>query len=161
MKKRAGSLSVIIVLVAIIAIISNTKSSFNAFAKPAENNQALHAVSSEKLRQIMQNLRASIDKDGTGTLPSEKISEEQMADLLEAVEELVFHAELLTEGKPNVNLNENELVTFRALAGQLYTEALNIKQLTTYYDYNVLIPAYDRMTQTCSACHSLFRKDKQ
>lgn len=134
--------------------------SLNANAKSTENEETLHAVSSEKLRIIMKSLRSSLNKDGTGTLPSEKISEDQMADIIEAVEELMFHAELLSEGKPLVNLNKNEMVTFRALASQLYTEALNMKQLTEYYDYNVLIPAYDRLTQTCSACHSLFRRDK-
>lgn len=127
----------------------------NPETAPTVEKHALHAVSSEKLRVIMQNMYATVH-DG-GDMQDGKISEDKMADLIEAVEELLFHAEMLTVGKPEVKLDENELVTFRAMAGQLYTEALNLRQLTQYYDYHTIEPAYERLNQTCIACHSLFR----
>jgi len=81
-----------------------------------------------------------------------------MADLIEAVEELLFNAEMMTSGTPEFSLDERDLITFRALAGQLYTEALNIQQLANNYDYRLIEPAYLQLNQTCGACHSLFRK---
>jgi len=117
----------------------------------------LHAISSEKLRVIMQDMYSSAYNSGVPDLQDGKLSEEKMADLVEAVEELLFHAEMLSTGQPSVKLNETELATFRAMAGQLYTETLNLQQLTEYYDYHAIEPAYERLNQTCIACHNLFR----
>lgn len=115
-----------------------------------------HAASSDRLKIIMDNLYASAhESESSGQ--EQKISKDEMADLIEAVEELLFNAELMASGTPEFGLDENELVTFRALAGQLYTEALNIQQLANNYDYRLLEPAYRRLNQTCAACHSLFR----
>ena len=100
---------------------------------------------------------SSAYNSGVPDLQDGKISEEKMADLVEAVEELLFHAEMLSTGQPSVKLNETELATFRAMAGQLYTETLNLQQLTEYYDYHAIEPAYERLNQTCIACHNLFR----
>jgi len=122
-----------------------------------QEKHTLHAISSEKLRVIMQDMYSSAYKSGVPDLQDGKMSEEKMADLIEAVEELLFHAELLSTGQPSVKLNETELATFRAMAGQLYTEALNLQQLTEYYDYHAIEPAYERLNQTCIACHNLFR----
>lgn len=122
-----------------------------------QQKHSMHAMSGEKLRMIMQDMYSSAFRSGVPDLQDSKISDEQMADLIEAVEELLFHAELLSTGQPGVKLDETELVTFRAVAGQLYTEALNLQQLTEYYDYHAIEPAYKRLNQTCIACHNLFR----
>lgn len=122
-----------------------------------QQKHSMHAMSSEKLRVIMQNMYSSAYRSGVPDIQDSKISDEQMEDLIEAVEELLFHAELLSTGEPSVPLNDTELATFRALAGQLYTEALNLQQLTEYYDYHAIEPAYKRLNETCIACHNLFR----
>jgi len=122
-----------------------------------QQQHSMHAMSSEKLRVIMQNMYSSAYRSGVPDLQDSKINDEQMTDLIEAVEELLFHAELLSVEQPTVKLDENELVTFRAIAGQLYTEALNLQQLTEYYDYHAIEPAYKRLNQTCIACHNMFR----
>ena len=159
MKKILFSLPFFITLV-YIAACDNTES-FNSSAKSTADEHLLHSVSGEKLRVIMQNLHSSLYKDGREPMSMEKIPEDQMADIIEAAEELLFHAELLSMGKPEVELDDNELVTFRAMASQLYTETLNLKQLTEFYDFHIIEPAYDRLQQTCIACHSLFRKKNQ
>ncbi len=122
-----------------------------------QQKHSMHAMSSEKLRVIMQDMYSSAYRSGVPDIQDSKISDEQMTDLIEAVEELLFHAELLSTGEPGVKLDETELTTFRAVAGQLYTEALNLQQLTEYYDYHAIEPAYKRLNQTCIACHNLFR----
>jgi hypothetical protein len=126
-------------------------------AVSVQDKHTLHAISSEKLRVIMQDMYSSAYNSGVPDLQDGKLSEEKMADLVEAVEELLFHAEMLSTGQPAVKLNETELATFRAMAGQLYTETLNLQQLTEYYDYHAIEPAYERLNQTCIACHNLFR----
>jgi len=128
-----------------------------AGATSPENEARLHAISSEKLREIMQNINLWVSETKNGEPQHDEKRMQDMADLIEAVEELLFHAELLSAGLPESNLNESELVTFRAMASQLYTEALDIQQLANGYEYKLIEPAYQRLSQTCIACHSLFR----
>jgi mono/diheme cytochrome c family protein len=85
-----------------------------------------------------------------------------MPDMIEAVEELLYFAEFMSMNPPRRDLGENQMVTFRALASQLYTEALNVRDIArdynlSTYDFDLLNTAYERMYQTCAACHELFR----
>jgi hypothetical protein len=85
-----------------------------------------------------------------------------MDDMTEAVEELLYFAEFMTLNPPRRDLGDNQIVTFRALASQLYTEALNVRDIArdyslATYDFELLNTAYERMYQTCAACHELFR----
>lgn len=122
----------------------------------------LHAEPSERLNNIMQNLLALMDRDTTEEIT---LSQENLADMTEAVEELLFFAELMSIKVPATELEENENVIFSAMANQLYDEALNIQQLANNYDIEVIDAeknqllnlAFERMNRTCAACHQLFR----
>lgn len=128
--------------------------------QPPESKARLHAISSEKLRAIMQNINLWLSEVGESENARPQSDEKRMqdlADLVDAVQELQFHAELLSEGLPGSNLTENELVTFRAMASRLYSEVSDFQQIANSYEYTLIEPAYTRMNQTCIACHSLFR----
>lgn len=109
---------VLITLICLGACDTGTQTATPETAPTGEKHK-FHAVSSEKLQVIMKDMYAAAHDNGD--MQDGKISEDRMEDLIEAVEELLFHAEMLTAGKPEVKLDENELVTFRAMAGQLYT----------------------------------------
>ena len=139
----------------------------NAIASDAEDvrqekSAASHAVPGERLRSIMQNINLTIHDSTNPDTQTERINKQDMEDMIEAVEELLFYAEMMSTDLPRPELNKNELVTFRALAGQLYTEALNIQQTARdydmdTYDYELLNISYRRLNETCSACHQMFR----
>jgi hypothetical protein len=116
-----------------------------------------HAASGDRLKIIMENLYTSARESETSG-QVQKISENEMANMIEAVEELLFNAEMMTSGIPESSLDEKELITFRVLAGQLYTETLNIQQLANNYDYRLIEPAYQQLNQTCTTRHSLYSK---
>jgi signal transduction histidine kinase len=128
-----------------------------------ENEYLLHAESSERLITIMQQL-FSLAK-GSSIEEKTKPTEDDMLDIVEAVEELLFYAELMSVKVPATELEESKSVIFSAMAGQLYDEVLNIQQLTTNYDLhiidnsqqNLFDDAFRRLSQTCAACHQLFR----
>ena len=87
-----------------------------------------------------------------------------MADMVTAVEELLFNAELMAFLPQDSGISETRMVVFRAMASQLYTEALNIQQLTknynqTLYEYDLLDMAFHRLNATFQACHEMFRSD--
>ncbi len=128
-----------------------------------------HGDVSERLVNIMRNLFSAVHEEDMvheENVPLDKsITYDQMADLLEAVEELVFFAEVMSTKVPATELEENDAVIFSAMAQRLYDEALNVKQLATNYDYRVAVSAqqrlfnesYRRLNRTCAACHQLFR----
>ena len=128
-----------------------------------EEQYLLHAESSERLLGIMQKISSIADSKQT----SEEFSftEEEMTDLVEAVEELLFYAELMTLKVPANQLEESNNVIFSAVASKLYNETLNIQQLTKSYDLHntdysqshLMNEAFSRLSQTCNACHQLFR----
>lgn len=134
------------------------------FANDEDSNRetapASHALASERLRNIMQNLNQTVaDTNNPDNVP-EEIIEQDLDDMREAVEELLFHAEMLSTEVPGPDLDDSKIVTFRAIAGQLYTETLNVKQIAENYsatDQELLYSAYERLYQTCAACHDLFR----
>ena len=128
-------------------------------ARGQEQTTAAHAIASERLSNIMQNLNQTVTNTNDPDNIPEEIIEEDLDDMREAVEELLFHAEMLSTEIPGPDLDETGIVTFRALSGQLYTETLNIKQIAENYsvtDQELLYSAYERLYQTCAACHDLF-----
>ena len=127
-----------------------------------EIDYSLHAESGERLTTIMQRLSMVM---GENSNQIAVFDEDQLADMTEAVEELLFFAELMSIKVPVTELEENETVIFSAIANQLYDEALNVKQIAenyqiqpTYTDQDRLLnSALERMGRTCNACHQLFR----
>lgn len=128
----------------------------------AQTDLGLHAESSDRLVAIMQTMSLSISSNVDDGIT---VSEDELDDLIEAVEELQFYAELMTIKIPTNELEENQAVIFSAMANQLYDEALNIRQLANSYDPHMLdsqsnrllYSSFERMSRTCSACHQLFR----
>ena len=150
------SLLILMLLALMTATVGATE------ALPEESGAGTHTVSSERLRAIMDSINRSISDDtDSGAVPG-AIDPAQLSQLIEAIEELQYHAELMSGESAPQKLGESEVVTFRALASQLYTEALNVRNIAggnpvNTYDFNLLNAANERLYQTCTACHDLFR----
>lgn len=127
-----------------------------------DNKMTHHGDPGERLRMIMQNINLTIHDSTNVDAQTDRISRQDMEDMIEVIEELVLYAEMMSTELPHPGLDNNEKVTFRAMAGQLYSEALNIQQTTRdynldTYDYEVLNINYRRLNETCVACHQMFR----
>jgi hypothetical protein len=121
-----------------------------------------HGMVGERLRMIMENINFSIHDANDVDAQREPIAAERMDDMVDAVQELMFFAEFMNLNPPRRDLGENQIVTFRALATRLYDEALSIRDIALDYDlathdFELLNSAYERLYQTCAACHELFR----
>lgn len=125
--------------------------------KSMEGKPVLHSISSERVRTIMRQLDEASASEEVEHPELGDMQVVYMDDLLEAVEELVISSEMMQSMSPVPDLDENERVTFRAMASQLYTEALYLKAQAETYDYEGADYTYERLMQTCVACHSLFR----
>jgi cytochrome c556 len=121
-----------------------------------------HGMVGERLRMIMENISGTVHDTGSVDADRQKLTRDGLDDMVEAVQELMYFAEFMTLNPPRRDLGENQIVTFRALASQLYTEALNVRDIARDYDlathdFELLNSAYERLYQTCAACHELFR----
>jgi hypothetical protein len=121
----------------------------------------LHSVNSVKLREIMQAIDKWRRENPAADMKQPGMDQELLDELVLQVEELLYHAELMSMGMPFTNLNETEMLIFKALGSELYTEALHIQQLVNNRQIRQLDRAYERMDRTCQACHQLFRRNKE
>jgi hypothetical protein len=134
-------------------------------SSPDRNGPIAHAESSERLTTIMRRLFSVVHEERIEE--NLELTQSDIADLLEAVEELIFYSELMSAKVPESELEVNDQVIFRALASLLYDEALNIQQLTKNYNIDhtdsskdsIFYDATERLNQTCAACHQLFRDE--
>jgi hypothetical protein len=147
-----------------ILLISTTTISNGQDENNTDNTDYLaHAESSERLSKIMRRFFSLIYEEGIEE--TTELTENDMTDLIENAEELLFYAELMAAKVPATELEETESVIFSAMASKLYNETLNIQQLATSYDFNVVDSqqdnifndAFERLNRTCAACHQLFR----
>ncbi|MCG8324813.1 MAG: hypothetical protein MI673_04790 [Thiotrichales bacterium] len=141
-------------------ILFQLAAGFPAVAGGDESVTSGHAIASERLRNIMQGLNLTVPDTGHPDNQPEEIATQSLEEMLRAAEDLLFHAELISIIRPDHGLDDAELITFRAIAGQLYTETHNIKQISQSYspnDHELLYTAYRRLYMTCAACHDLFR----
>ncbi|MEX2525007.1 MAG: hypothetical protein WD750_08620 [Gammaproteobacteria bacterium] len=127
-------------------------------ADPAEIIR-MHSVNSAKLREIMGNIREWREENPADELKQPGMDQELLDDLVEQVEELLYHAELMSIGMPVTNLTRTEMVVFKALGSELYTGALHLQQLVNNQQVRQLDEAYRQLDRTCQACHEMFRGD--
>ncbi len=128
-----------------------------------------HGDASERLITIMQSLFQAVREEDMvheENIPQDKaISSEQMANLVDAVEQLVVYSRAMAAKPPVSELAENDAVIFSAMAQRLDDEVVTLRQLATNYDFRVAVSAqqrlfnesYRRLNRTCAACHQLFR----
>lgn len=132
-----------------------------SYAVQNDDGYAEHAAVSERLVNIMRQLFTVVHDDNKAN--NNAVSQDNMADLIESTEELLFFAEVMSNKVPVTEMEETEAVIFSALADRLYDEALNVQQLATSYEssdasqHQLLNEAYHRLNRTCNACHQTFR----
>lgn len=118
---------------------------------------ALHAVRSERVRQIMVRMNALLYERMYTALELDRERARQLAALADTAAELAGTADAIPEALSDLDLPVEERTTFQALANQLYTRALELQGLAAANRYHALDAAIERLNETCNACHSLFR----
>lgn len=117
----------------------------------------IHVIVSDQIQEIMQKLNQLMNERGLSALDIMEYRAEYLRDLITAANELVIAAENMTDAIPGVRIEPQNQVTFEAMAKQLQEQAVNIAFMAEQTDEMGLEPAYQRMTETCNACHALFR----
>ncbi len=120
-------------------------------------NQIPHAVSSEKLQDIMHRLNQLTYEKELTPMEISDLRAQHIQRLVETAKDLVSAAEELTDAIPGLSMSFDEQLVFRDMASQLQNEAYNVWYLAEENDFTGMELAYQRMNNTCVACHQLFR----
>ncbi len=117
----------------------------------------IHVIVSDQTQAIMLELNQLMHDRALTELQITELRVKHLNQLVDNIEQLVDAAEELTDAIPGVRMMEENRITFLALARQLQNEADNMKKMAEEYNYTGMEPAWQRMLNTCDACHRLFR----
>jgi len=118
---------------------------------------AMHAVRSDHLRSVMLRMdRLRYERMYTA-LEIEEERLRQAGVLADIAAELAGTADALPDVVGELELEESQRETFRSLADQLYTLAVELQGAASRKDYAALPVVMDKLDQTCNTCHQLFR----
>ena len=121
-----------------------------------KNKIVLNIIHSGKIRAIMRRLNMLAYEREYTDLELEQLFRAQVELLISAADDLRDSAENL----PNITsnkLDDTDVTTFRAMASQLYRETLNLQKEINSSHYQEIRLSYQRLRDTCNACHQLFR----
>lgn len=131
-----------------------------AFTDGGIRNPALSAIHSDQLRRIMLRLNELAYEREYTELGLDRLRAEQIDSLVTESKTLAGNADRLSEILTQGELTAEELITFKAIANQLYSEALRIQADIHANNFINVDKGYRRLRQTCNACHNLFRTSK-
>ena len=123
---------------------------------PENSKSVLNAIHSNDVRIIMRRLNVLAYEREYTELELEKLRARQIKLLAQTAGELAQTAEQLPEDVQK-DLSREDQTTFRAMANQLYSESLQLEEEAAANNYRALNECYQRLRETCNACHRLFR----
>lgn len=148
----------ILSLLLLLTSITITKTAWSDSEQSDANDPLIfHAIYSEKLRKIMHQLSQSVYDKKLDISESKKIRIENRQELFDNASELYITAKNLTQALPGFDLSIDEKNTFEGLARQLQIEANNLGYMTEVDDTEGMEAVFQRLNNTCNACHELFR----
>lgn len=146
-------LSIFFIIITVSASLFANEISSNR----SESKTILNAIHSDDIRNIMRRLRILIyDREYT-ELELRKLSNNQIELLAVEANILAQTAENSSNIASLKNLNDEDQLTFSAMANQLHDISLELQQEAKANHQQALDAAYLKLQNTCNTCHRLFR----
>lgn len=146
-----------------IIIISALVVSCIQFSAAAENDVSeireplIHVIISDEIRNIMLQINHLVNERELTQLQVLEERVKHLNNLIRATDKLMVAATTIRDAIPGVSMSPESRKTFEALARQLSIDAENLRHMAEATNYTGMEPAYQRMSDTCEACHRLFR----
>jgi len=118
----------------------------------------LHAVQNERLNDLMLRMNALVFEQIQTEIEISRDRRRKALRIAEAANKLQQSVDLILAAQPALNLGQHESTVFVALANRLKEQALQLENLARHHQIESLPEAMTQITNTCNACHSLFRK---
>ncbi|ATX79689.1 Cytochrome C' [Mariprofundus aestuarium] len=117
----------------------------------------IHAVSDERIKVLMQNLKAQTYNRYDSALESEKEQAKYFREIADIAEEVGRSAKSVAFLGVQQPLNQSERVKFLGFADKLSSQAGEIKVLADSGKDRALRNKMNQMIGTCNSCHDNFR----
>lgn len=147
-----------LILVSLLSACSTNSDSHRHDMLNDTGQPALHAVRDRQLRDLM---------DRMNSLMMERVMNEQELDverrkqakkIQQVADNLADTSSVILQRLPELNLHQDDQISFRALAGKLNQQAKQLKQQAERNAIDAIPATLEEMRATCTACHALFRK---
>ncbi len=125
--------------------------------KYQEDKLQFHAIQSDLIKDIMHRINSSYYEAAPDEFESDENLQENITHLIININELMIATLYLNRAMPAFDLTDEEKQIFQSVAAQLNQEAISLRQATEKRDYHKMNVSYQRLTDTCAACHELFR----
>ena len=137
--------------------ISPLADDINQVTAASPGKAAVQSLHSEDIRKIMGRLHALAYEREYTELELDRIRHENLEALARAAAELVELSWKLPQILPDSRLTDEEQETFGAMASRLHAETMQLLDTYATDSYSELKSGYQRLQETCTACHNLFR----
>lgn len=147
------------ILFIFIIMMANSTLSFSDETSPVSNESKtlLSEVHSDEIRSIMRRIRILIyDREYT-ELELRKLTNKQLGLLVNEIKHLTIAAKNIPNIKSLNDLDEEEQVTFSAMANQLYESVIELQHNSKTSHQQSLTDSYIKLQETCNTCHRIFR----
>lgn len=124
----------------------------------ADSRTVLEAIHSSELRAVMARLDRLTFEHEYPELELDRRRAENIRALVDAALELNRAARQLPLAGRDMQLDAEDRITFRALAGELYRRTRILERTVEAGNYSALESGYRELRHTCNACHQLFRE---
>lgn len=146
------------ILVGLVLLVPGSSTGQSEINDPEHTIKPMaHAVSSEKLKKIMQKLNRLTYEKELAPMQLKEVRERHIQELISAIDELLSAAEELTYAIPGFSMTPEERNTFVEMAWRLKSEAYRLRYTAEVGNDTELDLAYQRLNHTCLTCHQMFR----
>lgn len=151
--------NIILVVIAILLGGCSTKLQTPAPATLHDTGDpALHALQNERLRELMVRMNRLVFEQIRTEIEIDQDRRHKALRIAEVAGELQQSADAIIAARASLNLGQSESTAFIALATKLKGQAIQLESLARHNQIEALPEVMMQITNTCTACHSLFRK---
>jgi cytochrome c556 len=119
---------------------------------------ALHAVHSERLRQVMDDMDLITNEHLPQDFDASRTRDQRYRDVAKLADRLADTAREIPEALNGIKLNEENKQTFCTLAEALRQHALDLADNARNQNESAADANLKQIEATCNACHSAFRE---
>lgn len=124
----------------------------------SEVQPSTHIIMSKNLQTLMAQMNTLLFDQIRTDVELDKDRYRNAKKVAEAAGELQKTIKLILEVQPSLKLGAKDDITFSTLADILRTQSGQLETLARQNKFNELPQAFSAVKNSCTSCHSLFRK---
>jgi cytochrome c556 len=145
-------------IIAALVLAACTAEQHNATRLQDTGKPALHAVQSERLQSLMQQLNDLMFERMLTEVELDRERRERMREIAKAAAIMQQTVQDIPKALPSLALSPKERQSFLELSGQLGEQVALLKQEAERNDVDGVPKRLERIVATCNACHRSFRQ---